>query len=522
MVSYFKKPSTVAFLAFLGVYVLAFGAMFAGAWGLDVTFIQPDNPVVFAADDGWRWFVGVFSGRRFVPSDLMHVAGGMYFWQELQYALACFLAALGVVYYLRGRRVGLVARYAAGAAYGLMGYNMTLYSAGHFGWFIWLMYGPFAFGLVDRCVRKGRGRNWFLLGAVLAWASAQQPDLWMLFTALTFAYGVFCLFREKAWKRGRTWVGVAVTTVAALVVGWPQFKEACTSSLAGRAAQLEQASSQQPKKGESPEAAAKRKADERWRFCTSWSLPPDEAFEFLIPGLNGESSDPRVTKDAAKRYRGRIGQYMGTLPKNARPQMNPYSGRVIKPGEDAWMPYRQHSLFMGFVTVFFALLGLCAWRRAADVRFWAVAGIVSLFFAFGCFTPVYKLVYALPLADSVRAPVKFVHLVELCVAALAGYGFAVAADALARRGYRKGGVVLCVLALLNIAHLAHVDRRYFALDVSPRAARAKAAAEPAPARPRLPAPTAATWFTLLSVLGTVGALACGVSKNIRCRKTPAA
>ena len=43
------------------------------------------------------------------------------------------------------------------------------------------MYGPFCFGLIDRCVRKGKWINWAILGGVLAWSSAQQPDLWLMF-----------------------------------------------------------------------------------------------------------------------------------------------------------------------------------------------------------------------------------------------------------------------------------------------------------------------------------------------------
>ena len=156
---FFRKPSTIAFLAFTALYAACMAFIFWGTWALDKAPVEPDNAIAYAVNDGAKWFADLCAGGRFVPSDLMHVLVGMYFWQELQFALAAYLAALGVAFYLRGRRVPLVGAYGGGAAFGLMGYCFTLFSAGHLGWFIWLMYGPFAFGLVDRCVRKGKWRN---------------------------------------------------------------------------------------------------------------------------------------------------------------------------------------------------------------------------------------------------------------------------------------------------------------------------------------------------------------------------
>ena len=156
---FFKRPSTVAFLVFTALYAVCMGYIFWGTWSLDKAPVEPDNAIFYPIDEAARWFRELVAGHDFVPSDLMHVIGGMYFWQELQYALAGYLAALGLAFYLRGRKLSHFAATAGGAAYGLMGYTFTLYSAGHLGWFVWMMYGPFAFGLVDRAVRKGKWRR---------------------------------------------------------------------------------------------------------------------------------------------------------------------------------------------------------------------------------------------------------------------------------------------------------------------------------------------------------------------------
>ena len=79
----------------------------------------------------------------------------------------------------------------------------------------------------------------------------------------------------------------------------------------------------------------------------------------------------------------------------------------------------------------------------------------------------YKLVFALPFGGSLRAPVKFVHLLEFCVAALAGFGFEAA-----WRGFRRDGeiarfglkCVLVVLAVANVVNLACIDSKYCAVE----------------------------------------------------------
>ncbi len=479
---FLKRPATRAFLLFTGVYAVALAAIFWGTWSLHLAPVAPDCPVTYAVNDGAAWFKSVLGGKDFIPSDLMHVVGGMYFWQELQFALAAWLAALGVVFYLRGRRLSLLAAYGGGAAFGLMGYCFTLFSAGHLGWFVWLMYGPFAFGLADRCVRKGKWTNWALLGAVLAWASARQPDLWLLFTLLTFAYGVWCLVRERATlKWGRLFAGVGVCAVVTLLVGLPQFGHAIFTDLAGRESQIRSTSKTGASAGAEDAATKAKKDEERWLFCTSWSLPPEDTLEFAFAEIHGGSNDPRIfQKPGNQPYEGRLGQH-GIVPAGAG-GVHPITGQTLKPGDEYWMPYRQHSLYFGLITLGLALVGIVGWvlcrkrevtaqaaEAAADWRdlpFWLAAGVLVYLCALGGFTPFYRLVYLLPFGDMMRCPVKFVHLLEFCVAVMAGFGL----EFLRVRFAGKGAWVvpaLAALAALNVFDLARVDAKYLAVqDVS--------------------------------------------------------
>lgn len=479
---FLKKPAVVAFLLFTGVYALALAAVFWGAWSLDKVPVAPDCHTTFPVDDAVRWLREVWSGKDVVPSDLMHVVGGMYVWMELQFALAAWLAALGVAFYLRGRRLSLVASYGGGAAFGLMGYCLTLFSAGHQGWFIWLLYGPFAFGLVDRCVRKGRWRNWALLGAVLAWASARQPDLWLLFTVLTCAYGVWCLVRERRTLRwGRLAAGVGLVAVTALLVGSPQFGHAIFQEIAGREKQIAETTATGAAAQASEDPAVRERArQERWLFCTSWSLPPEDTLEFAIPEIHGGSNDPRVfQKPGNKPYQGRLGQH-GVVPPGGGGR-HPVTGQQLKAGDEYWLPYRQHALYFGILTLVLAAVGGAGWaylrRRPAvasadpaacaaafaDVPFWlGAAGIVYLC-ALGGFTPFYRLVFLLPFGDLIRCPVKFVHLLEFCAAVLAGCGIEFLR---VRFGAGRAWVVpaLACVAALNVFDLARVDAKYLAVQ----------------------------------------------------------
>jgi hypothetical protein len=348
-----------------------------------------------------------------------------------------------------------------------MGYNFTLFSAGHLGWFELLTCAPFCFGLIDRCIRKGKWLNWVLLGGLLAWGGVHQPDIWLLFTVFAFAYGLFRLLHASVLEKDRssrsrfvvrTLLGVLVTAVVLVSAGWPQLYSAIFVQTANRDKQIEE-STGGAKKASGDDASAVESREKRYVFCTNWSLPPDETLEFMIPNIKGASSDVRITP--SNRYRGRIGMQ-------------------VAPGR--WAPYRQHSLYMGFLTVCFAVLGMLGVRRRRDdadgslsagannrseIVFWTASAAVLLLVAFGGFTPFYRLVFMLPVGDYIRCPVKFVHLVEWCVAVLAGFGVAsLLSFRFMRRIPAVATAVVAALLVANMFNLVAEDAKYCAVDPS--------------------------------------------------------
>ncbi len=438
------RPKYAWFAAFTAVFAVLAAFVFWGAWSLSAAPVMPDCPVTHPLDfAAWlaRWARRWLETGKFVPGDLAGLLGSPYFWQELQYALAAYFAALGLAYFLRGRGLSRLAAYGGGLLLAFSGYWFTLFSAGHLGWFQWMTYGVFAFGLADRAVRKNGARHWLLLGACLAWGSFYQPDLWLLFSAFTGIYFVWCCVRERKFP---AWRGLALAAASFLAIGAVSFHSALTGDLAGRDKQIADS------KGE-----AQSDGEARWIFTTNWSMPPEDTLEFFIPRIHGDTSCPMTQ----------------ALGRRAGKDVRPYTGRLGRPLGAPAGNYRQHSLYVGWITCLLALCGvgfLFVRRRAsAEVVFFAVAAVVFWLFSMGRYCEsVYRLVYALPFGDYLRAPVKWHHLTELCLAVLAAYGI----DRLGRldclRGLR-GTVVLAALVLFGAADLVRIDSLYCApIDLS--------------------------------------------------------
>jgi len=449
------RPSTAAFAAFAALFAALAVFVFWGTWGLDAAPVMPDCPVWHPQDHLARWFAGWLESGKFVPGDVKEFLGSPYFWQELQYAAALFFAALGAAYFLKGRGLSRVSSYGAGLLLAFCGYWCSLFSAGHLGWFRWMTYGVFAFALADRAARKGKPRHWIFLGATLAWGSFYQPDLWLLFTVFTAAYFLFAsvktFIEAKRCGGARGFVlSRALGALGALAVfaaiGFPSFRSAIVNDLAGRDSQISS--------GETLPGGALDQAERRWIFVTNWSMPPEDTLEFVVPRIHGDTSCPNVLSLGARQGSG----------------VKPYTGRLGRPYGADKGNYRQHSLYVGWVTCVLAVLGTVYFRRLAEVRFFAAAAAVFWLFSMGRYCePIYRLVYALPMGDYLRAPVKWHHLTEFCICMLAGWGLESVYRLLAAKGVKRGTAACAVfaVAVFGACDLARVDRLYLAvMDIS--------------------------------------------------------
>jgi hypothetical protein len=480
-----NKPKVIWFAAFTAVFAVCAAFVFWGTWSPEMAPVMPDCATSYSTYWFRDWLRGWLENGKFVPATVINWIGSPYLWTEFQYAFAAFMAALGMVYFLRGRGLPRVAAYGAGLLLAFSGYWFTLFSAGHLGWFQWMTYGVFVFGLIDRALEKGKPRHWLLLGACLAWGSMHQPDLWLLFSAFSGIYFVFRLVvclralrkstsHSPAFAKASAgkplpvtryplpviiqWTkGSLLALVALLAIGAASFRSAFVNDLAGRDKQIEE--------GQTVAAnATKDDAEKRWIFVTNWSMPPEATKEFWHSSIEGDTSCPFTLAIGQKRGNG-IRQYVGRL---GRP-LGAASGN-----------YRQHSLYVGWMTLLLVLVGFSALKSRkfqslepgrSTMVFFTLSAVVFYFFSMGRYCePVYRLVYALPFGDYLRAPVKWHHLTEFCLCVLAGYGLSslyslsqTCAKSFAPVvAMRIAVAVVAVCALIGAVDLVSNDRLYCA------------------------------------------------------------
>ena len=447
-----KKTKYLYFPAFTALFAALAGLVFWGTWSPNITPVMPDAEITYPVDRAFRCLRYALESGRFQPFDIFNFLIDSYWWQELRYVVSLYLAALGMVYFCRGRSLGRLASYGAGLLLGFCGYWMTLYSAGHFGWFLWMAYGVFAFGLVDRSVRKGKLKNWLLLGATVSWAGFNQQDLWLLFSVFTAFYFVWCCIRERRFP----WKGVLISVSVFVLIGMPNFKEVLSSTLQNRKKQLAS--------NENVTNKSASDKDRNWEFVTNWSMPPEDALEFFIPRVHGDTSCPYVLSIAS-----RIGS-----------GVKPYTGRLGRPMNAKYGNYRQHSLYVGRITCLLALISLlafwrkresCAWRR--DLAFFSVAAAVFFSLSLGrFFEPAYRIIFALPFGNLIRCPVKWHHLTEFCLVFMAACGIELLVQKARRLNWKVKGInlalaLIAALVVWGAVDLAVEDRRYCApIDVS--------------------------------------------------------
>lgn len=434
------KPKLVWFLAFTAIYAVGAAFIFWGTWSADFAPVMPDSPITYSPYWFSDWLRHWAENGKFLPNDLYRLIGSPYFWQEFNYAIGPYFAALAMVYFLRGRKLGRLASYGSALLLAFSGYWFTLFSAGHGSWFIWMIYGLFPFGLIDRALEKGKLRHWLLLGATLGWASYWQVDLWLLFSAFEASYFVFRLIEHKKFPVK----GMLIALLALVVVGSSGFYNAIFKDLQSRNAQISQ--------GETL-ANVNEKSDDvkRWIFVTNWSLPPAEALEFIVPRINGDTSCIMTLLS---------GSYYNT-------GVKPYTGGLGRPYGAKEGNYRQHSLYVGLVTCLLALAGIIFGfaKRDKTVIFFFISGFIFTLLSFGrYFEILYRCVYHLPFGDYLRAPVKWHHLTEFSICVLAAFGIDFIHKGLKREtGLLKyTTVILSAIVVMGVFDLVRRDKVYCA------------------------------------------------------------
>jgi len=442
------------------LFVLSMVIVFGEVLWRYAALIAPDSMPYFAYAYRTGTVEGLLSGQSFTPHTLYWLVFDPLVAHELTYIIDTLVLVLAGVYYLRGRRLHPFASWCGGLALGLSGYTFTLFCAGHRGYFHMFSCAVWSFGLLIRCFETRKLFYFAMLGLVLAWGVPYQPDVLFLVGLLISGYVFWLTTRNRRQNVGvssqrpdeggqsscagccraqavaedpvhsgilKTVIGVwprfGVSVVVLVLAGFGGIRGALTTQVEGREEFFARVMKQNGQAAEPSKSTTEAEDQERWNFATSWSLPPEDVLEFIVPGVFGNES-----VQGAYPYWGRLG----------RPPDSQFQKGRMMPN------YRQHTVCLGMVSVLLALFAVVTWlfgERArkespsyqaagylpqasvySDVPFWSAVWLVCLLLAFGRYTPLYRLFYAIPYMGYIRCPVKFVHLVEIATAFLAGFG----------------------------------------------------------------------------------------------------
>ncbi len=404
------------------------------------------------------------------------------FRHDFSYWLSVVATALGGYWFMRERNAPKTASAFAGGAFAFAGYSFTLISAGHRAYFTMTPYVVATFAFLVHAVRREDLLAYALAAATAAWAFRFGPDVGPQFLVVAALYAIWLFASNAASRpireRTRTFlIGVGCALVSFALVASPSLVHTLTTTLAWRQKQIEDSSgtaltatggeaevaakkTESEAGSEAADSAAKKddeavKAQEQWIFATNWSLPPEETIEFIAPGIFGTWSGDREHP-----YWGRLGRSA--------------AWDEAHPNRGGFFNFRQHLVYLGAIPIALALFAVAAYtvsRRKsatdngvekpaylADAPFWLAVGIVALLLAFGRHAPFYRLFYAIPYMSYLRAPVKFMRLVEFAVAILSGSGLAALMADNCNRTLRRGlGFAAAAAAAACALYAMHVN-----------------------------------------------------------------
>lgn len=415
---------------FFGVLVLGL-CVFAPVLSSDVLLQAPDAPVDWTQPGFKRRLAKwMLNGSNVLDHDaILQILVPSMLWNKLTYLFSASLTAVALGCYLRVLGLSVLACCSGGVFLAFSGYLFTLFNAGHVGVFEMQPYAVFLFACLERALRKPHLEDFVLMAACVACGISAQPDGMVLALGLALAYTLvrLCLLAREGKKaywqqRWFRWlIGAFAGGVCFGFFSWGTIGHLATEVLPGRLEQISKgeavvSADRQTEGGSATEAAAEQKRA-KWIFATNWSLPPEDCLEFVAPRVRGlDSGNPNGP------YWGRLGRSDGW-----------------EETKNGFGNFRQHSLYLGAISCALALYALVSALvpaigkkrfsvSKADasynslILFWGSAAGLCALFAMGRYTPVYRILYALPLFDMIRAPVKFVHLTELSVSVLAAFG----------------------------------------------------------------------------------------------------
>ncbi|MEI6167186.1 MAG: hypothetical protein WCS52_08320 [bacterium] len=363
------------------------------------------------------------------------------FYMNWYHAIMMGVASLGFILFCVQRRCGLLSSLIGSLAAFWIGSSMTLVYSGHNGKYGVLAFAGIALWLIEKAANH-KCLVWNLLaGSSIGLMFVEQQDVGLFIALFLGAYAVYALLRENSWRWRALVLPLLTMGTMVLLVGGPNILSGYMTQVKGVVSMGD----------ENPQ--------QKWDYCTSWSLPPEDVLEFIAPGFRGVR-----TGEPEGPYWGRMGrspgweqtkqgfqnfklnsEYEGAIPivlallavfiaivggkgkgrgQGAEDKGQRTDGsRHKQKGEK--LTTESHNSQRATCN---AQLEPVLSQRRGDIIFWGIATLVALLLAFGRFFPLYSLFYQIPGMSSIRCPQKFLHVFQIGIGILAAFG----ADALLR------------------------------------------------------------------------------------------
>ena len=322
-----------------------------------------------------------------------------------------------------------------------VGSGMTLTYSGHDGKYGVLACAGLGLWLIEMAASRKRFAWIVLAGGAVGMMFVEQQDVALFVGLFLGAYAVYAFLREHEGKWRALARPLILMSMMVLLVGGPNILSGYVTQVKGVVSMGD----------ENPQ--------QKWDYCTSWSLPPEDMLEFIAPGFRGiRTGEPEGP------YWGRMGrspgweqtkqgfqnfklnsEYEGAIPvvlalfaifiaiiggKSDGGAQRPADkgprtdGRRQKQKGEKLTSETHNSQLATRDSQLDPVLS----KRRGDIIFWGIATLVALLLAFGRFFPLYSLFYQIPGMSSIRCPQKFIHVFQIGIGVLATFG----ADALLR------------------------------------------------------------------------------------------
>ncbi|MDH5683533.1 MAG: YfhO family protein [candidate division WOR-3 bacterium] len=307
--------------------------------------------------------VAAFFGDLFSPATLFRLFISPHLVFVYVFIAFIFVAGISTYYYLKELNIETYPAIIGGLIYMFAGSLVTTTYAGHAGRLGSAAFFPLILFLIHRGLKQRRLIYFSLMGVVFAFCflACHFQLTYYAVIASGFYFLIHLILERKENGLKNTMnlilfylIGVLIMVFFVSIQYLPVY-------------------------GNLPFAA--RGQEKGYAFAASWSLPPIEIFDLLIPNFSGI--------------------------------LNNYWGENY---------FKLHSEYFGLLPLLICGIALLFRRKNRYVTYFVWLGIITLLFSFGGHTPLFRIFYYFPMISKFRAPSQAFYLVTFSLVALMAFG----------------------------------------------------------------------------------------------------